>query len=153
MTWLTAMEYLCHKWPGICSTCGNHFPVLSSFMTYHRVCNKINTTGTTSGAGAAYPSTTPEFTPDCRSLFVLLSFFSFGHCFFCPSSIYGFWLPFGIFKFVLKDYVFSCILPFTLIVLITGQLWSWSWSYLIFVFTTTYSNSVYHHKSWEFESR
>jgi hypothetical protein len=27
----------------------------------------------------------------CRSLFVLLSFFSFGHCVVFPSSIYGFW--------------------------------------------------------------
>ena len=33
------MGYLCHKWPRICSTCRKHFPVLSSFMTYHRVCN------------------------------------------------------------------------------------------------------------------
>jgi hypothetical protein len=39
MTWLTAMEYLCHKWPRICSTCRKQFLVLSSFMTYHRVCN------------------------------------------------------------------------------------------------------------------
>ena len=30
-------------------------------MTYHRVCNKINTTCATSGAGTAYPSGTPEF--------------------------------------------------------------------------------------------
>jgi hypothetical protein len=30
---------LCHNWPRICSTCRKHFPVLSSFMTYHRVCN------------------------------------------------------------------------------------------------------------------
>ena len=36
MTWLTVMKYLCHKWPRICSTCRKHFPVLSSFMTYHR---------------------------------------------------------------------------------------------------------------------
>jgi hypothetical protein len=36
---LTVMEYLCHKWPQICSTCRKHFPVLSSFMTYHRVYN------------------------------------------------------------------------------------------------------------------
>jgi hypothetical protein len=27
MTWLTAMEYRCHKWPRICSTCRKHFPV------------------------------------------------------------------------------------------------------------------------------
>jgi len=33
------MEYLCHKWLWICSTCRKHFPVLSSFMSYHRVCN------------------------------------------------------------------------------------------------------------------
>jgi hypothetical protein len=33
------MEYLCHKWLRICSTCRKHFPVLSSFMSYHRVCN------------------------------------------------------------------------------------------------------------------
>jgi hypothetical protein len=39
MIWLTVMEYTCHKWPPICSTCRSHFPVLSSFMTYHRVCN------------------------------------------------------------------------------------------------------------------
>jgi hypothetical protein len=32
--WLTAMEYLCNKWPRIYSTCRKHFPVLSSFMTY-----------------------------------------------------------------------------------------------------------------------
>ena len=32
-------------------------------MIYHRVCNYINTTGATSGAGTAYPSGTPEFTP------------------------------------------------------------------------------------------
>jgi NADH pyrophosphatase NudC (nudix superfamily) len=38
-TWLTVMEYLRHKWPRICSTCRKHFPVLSSFMTYHRVYN------------------------------------------------------------------------------------------------------------------
>ena len=34
MAWLTAMEYLCHKWPRICSTCCKHFPVISSFMTF-----------------------------------------------------------------------------------------------------------------------
>jgi hypothetical protein len=39
MTWLTVMEYLCHKWPRICSTCRKYFPILSSFMTYNRVCN------------------------------------------------------------------------------------------------------------------
>ena len=36
-----------------------HFPVLSSFTTYYRVCNQINTTGATSGAETAYPSGAP----------------------------------------------------------------------------------------------
>ena len=64
--------------------------------------------GATIGAGTAYPSRTPEFTPSfkwnsfysifswmcmfCRSLFVLL-IISFGHCVVSPSSIYAFWLP------------------------------------------------------------
>jgi hypothetical protein len=29
--------------------------------------------------------------------------FSFGHFVVCPSSIYGFWLPFGIFKLILNN--------------------------------------------------
>jgi hypothetical protein len=32
-------------------------------MTYHRVCNYINTTGATKGAGTAYASGAPEVTP------------------------------------------------------------------------------------------
>jgi hypothetical protein len=32
-------EHLCHKWPWIYSTCRKHFPVLSSFTTYYRVCS------------------------------------------------------------------------------------------------------------------
>ena len=39
MTSLTAMEYMCHNGRRICSSCGKHFPVLSSFMTDYRVCN------------------------------------------------------------------------------------------------------------------
>jgi len=52
MTWFTVTEYPCHKWPRICSAC-NHY----------RICNKSNKTDITSGAGAAYPSGSPEFTP------------------------------------------------------------------------------------------
>jgi hypothetical protein len=86
-------------------TCHKHLPVLSSFITYHRVCNKINTTGATSGAGTAYPSGAPEFISVFSGVvrvnrsFVLcvcfvdrcLSFctFSLGHCVVC-SSIYRF---------------------------------------------------------------
>ena len=32
-------EYPCHKWQRICYICRIHFPVLSPFMTYHRLCN------------------------------------------------------------------------------------------------------------------
>jgi hypothetical protein len=93
---LTVMEYICHKWPRICSTWRTHFPVLSSFMTYHQICNLINKTGATSRRGTAYPSEALEFILGlqwrpcysiysfmcmfCRSLFVLVSFFFWPLC-------------------------------------------------------------------------
>ena len=40
-------------------------------IIYHRVCNKSNTTGATSGAETAYPSEAPKLTP-VYSRFVLL---------------------------------------------------------------------------------
>ena len=73
--------------------CHNHNLALSSFMTYHRVCNKSNTTGATSEGGTAYHYRAPKFTPPpifsgarvarslvfcvmfCKSLFIYLSFF------------------------------------------------------------------------------
>jgi hypothetical protein len=108
MTWLTIIEYMRHKWPRICSTCRQYFPFLSSFMTCHRVCNSINTTGATSEAGTAYLfaehlSSSPVFSGVrvTRSLVLCACFvdrclsfctLSFGHCVVCSSSIYGFWL-------------------------------------------------------------
>jgi hypothetical protein len=67
----------------------NNFPVLSSFMTYHRVCNYINTTDVTSGAGTAYPSehlsSHPVFSGVLvfffGSLFVILYFFFWSLCY------------------------------------------------------------------------
>ena len=35
--------------------CRNYNPIISSFMTYHRVSNKSNTMGATCEAGTAYP--------------------------------------------------------------------------------------------------
>ena len=58
------MEYLCHKWPRICSTCHSHFPVLSTFMTYHRVGNKIKTKDATTRTGTGHPSGAREVTTD-----------------------------------------------------------------------------------------
>jgi hypothetical protein len=54
-------EYLCHKWPWTCFVRCDHYPVISSFMTYHRGCNKSNTTCPSSKEGTAYPSGAPEF--------------------------------------------------------------------------------------------
>jgi hypothetical protein len=78
-----------------------HNQVISSLMTYHRVCHKTNMTGTT---GPVHPSGAPEFSiifsgirvarslvfceMFCRSLFVLCSV-SFCHCIVCPPT-YGF---------------------------------------------------------------
>ena len=58
MARLTITEYLCHKWPRICSVCRRHNPViLSSFMTYNHIFNKSIMTGATSRAATiAYPS-------------------------------------------------------------------------------------------------
>jgi hypothetical protein len=53
MAWLTVTGYLCHKWLRICSACRDNNPFFSSFMSYHLVCKKSNTTGTTNET--AYP--------------------------------------------------------------------------------------------------
>ena len=50
----------------ICPIRRNHNPGLSSSTTYHRVCNKSNTTGATCGAETANISGAPEFTPVFR---------------------------------------------------------------------------------------
>ena len=76
MTWLIVMEYLCHKWPLICSICCKYFTVLSSFMTYHWFCNYIYMTGAISGAGTAYTSdhlsSTPVFSGVCVTQSIVL---------------------------------------------------------------------------------
>jgi hypothetical protein len=111
------MEYLCHKWPRICSTCRKHFSVLSSFMTYHRVCNYIIMTGATSGAGTTHPSEHLSSPPVFRGVRIAWSFvlcvcfvdrclsfctFSYGHCVVCSSSVYIFWLPLWYLQALLK---------------------------------------------------
>jgi hypothetical protein len=45
------LRNMCLKRPMICSVCRNHNLVLSSFMTYFRVCNKSNAMGATNEAG------------------------------------------------------------------------------------------------------
>jgi len=73
--------------------------------THKDVIARFLGSGATSGAGTAYPSGAPEFTPVfsgvrvTRSLVLCVCFvdrclalctFSFGHCVVCSSSIYGF---------------------------------------------------------------
>ena len=55
-----------------------HNIVFSSFMTYHRVCNSTNTTGSTSASGAetAYSSASPELNSGLRE-FLLLDLYLF----------------------------------------------------------------------------
>ena len=107
MAWLTVTEYMCHKWPRICSTCRKHFPVLSSFMTYNgfvtRVTWRVPLVEQKQLSLPEYLSSFPVFSGVLVTwsvvlcvLFVdrCLSFrpLSFGHCVVCPS-IYEFWLP------------------------------------------------------------
>jgi hypothetical protein len=92
MTWSTVMEYLCNKRPRICSVCRNRIPVLSSFMTYHRVCNKINTTGATCGTRTAHPSRAPEFTlPDFSGILVVRSLILCVMLFVCLFVLFFLW--------------------------------------------------------------
>ena len=64
MIWLTVTEYLCHKWPRVCSVWPQFGPFLIhdlfSNSSYHRVCNKSSITY---GTGTGHPSGAPEFTP------------------------------------------------------------------------------------------
>ena len=62
-------EYLDHKWPRISSACRNHNPVLSSFMPYHRVCNKSKKTV---ALESPPPPPRPEMIGSCCSIFIFL---------------------------------------------------------------------------------
>jgi hypothetical protein len=83
-------------------------PFLSSFITYHRICNQINMS-TTSGTGATYLSRALEFTPVfsgvcvTRSLVLCVCFVD--HClsFWFTDSYY----PFGILKLFLRKSFYS----------------------------------------------
>jgi hypothetical protein len=86
MTWLTVMEYLCCKWPRICSTC-KYFPVLSSFTTYYgfvtRLTWRVPLEEHLSSPQFLLGSCYSIFSFICmfsRSLFVLLYFFFWPLC-------------------------------------------------------------------------
>ena len=108
MTWLTVMEYLCHKWPRICSTCRKHLPVfphsrlITGFVT--RLTRRVSLVEQELLTLLEHLSSPPVFSGIrvTRSLVLYVCFvdrclsfctFSFGHCVVCSFSIYGFWLP------------------------------------------------------------
>ena len=114
----------------ICSIC--HNSVFPLFMTYHRVCNKSNTTGATCGAGTDYPCGAVEFTPcfywlrvtrslvfcicfiyHCLSFcpFFLwsLSCLYFGHCLVCTLVI-----VLSVLRLMISDYPFSIFKLFSI---------------------------------------
>ena len=93
-------------------------------MTYHRVCNKSNTTGVIYGAETAHPSEEPEFPSGfsgirvvqclvcllCSGVYIIVCPFPYGHYILFPSSLYS--LPFFIiFSSLLQLYIF-CIVYF-----------------------------------------
>ena len=116
MTWITVAEYLCHKLPRIYPTCRKHFPVLSSYMTYHQVCNQRNNTGDISWCRNCllFRGTLVHTRFLMGFQFLDLQFcvycfgdrclsFPFGHSIVCFSDY-----PFGIFKlFLLVVNMFS----------------------------------------------
>ena len=82
--------------------------------------NQSDTANVTSGAGTAYPSKAPGFTPgfqwgSCYSIFsfmckvLQIAVCPFGHCVVRSSSIYGFGLPNWYLQTLLKDSCQFCI--------------------------------------------
>ena len=67
-----------------------HFTVLSSFNTYHQVCNQINTTVAISGARTAHPSGTPDFNPCFQwgSCYLIFSFMYVLQIVVCPFVLF-----------------------------------------------------------------
>jgi len=102
---LTVTEYLCHKWPRICSFRRKHNPVLSSFMNYHRVCNKSNTTDGTNWAGTGLPF---------RSIWVHTLMWWGWYC-----SVFVFWVV--VYRLLLSFFFWSlhCLPSFDLRLLVT----------------------------------
>jgi hypothetical protein len=71
MTWLTNTGYVCSKWLRIWPICRffYHNQVLSLFITYHLVCNKINSCGT---HPLPHQTSSPVFLPVLVELMLLM---------------------------------------------------------------------------------
>ena len=74
MTWIATTTYPCHRWPLISPIGHSRNPILHfSFIIYHWIFNKSNTTDATFVTGTAYCSGASEFTPGFLVGFVLLN--------------------------------------------------------------------------------
>jgi hypothetical protein len=108
MTWLTIIEYLCHKSSRICSTYRKHFMafphswLITEFVT--RWPRRVSLVGQELPTFPGHLSSPPVYrgVRVTRSFVLYVCFvyrclsfrtFSFGHCVVWSSSIYGFWLP------------------------------------------------------------
>ena len=110
---LTAMEYLCHKWPRICPLVENtsrsfpHSCLITGFVT--RLTRRVSLVEQDL---PTYRSTWVHslflvgfllldllfYVDHCVSFWI----FSFGHCVVCSSLTYGFWLPLWYLQTLLK---------------------------------------------------
>ena len=116
---LTVTEYLCHKWPGICSVCRNHNSDLFLFITYQWVCNKSDMTGSTSGVWTVYLSGPCKFIPFLSDLMMLIHYISVyfyvDHC----SLVFFFLLTicfvFSVLWITASDYIFVIFKVFLII--------------------------------------
>jgi hypothetical protein len=90
----------------ICSVCRKYTPVISLFLTYDRVCNRRNTTGTAWGAETAYHSGAHEFTPGLSgvrdSLVFCVVFYRSLHVLFLLAIVLSVIRFIGIFKHYLS---------------------------------------------------
>ena len=122
MTWVTTMEYLCHKWPRICSTCRKHFPsfphsrLINGFVTI--LTQRVPIVEQELLTIPEHLSSPPVISGVrvTRSLILYVCFvdrclsvctFSFGHCVVCSSSIYGFWLLLWYLQTLPTQYIIS----------------------------------------------
>jgi hypothetical protein len=148
MTWLTAMEYPRHKWPRICSTYRKHFfrsfPrswLITRFVT--RLTPRVPLVKQEMLTLSEHLRSPPVFSGVrvTRSLVLYVCFvdhclsfctFSFGHCVFCFSSIYGFWLLLWYLKNLLINILPQSSLEFSCYSIFLSYS-MWHWRYLVYL--------------------
>jgi branched-subunit amino acid transport protein len=148
MTWLTAIEYLRHKWPQICSTCRKHFfrsfsrPwLITGFVT--RLTRRVPLVEQELLTLPEHLSSLPVFSGVrvIRSLVLYVCFvdhclsfcsFSFGHRVVCSSSIYEFWLLLWYLKNLLIKILPQSSLEFSCYSIFLSYS-MWHWRYLVYL--------------------